>query len=616
MWGSEESFAYDGGLLQGLAGYNSSTAANTTLATDNNTSTNVWISYNGARTLTYTLPAAAHILSWRAQDSGGGMFRVNFYNAAGTVIYTSTNYNSINTTVSVNVQNVKKVVISNSDTGSSTYVHEFDVFGEYVFPIPSNLRATPQTKAIVLNWDDVPDTGHEGYVVYMDNQLITETPVTAKTYTVENLVPDELHSFYVKSVYTSNLYSQMSSEISSAAYGDPLLKPVLTGMEYEDRIDLTWTAVDGAVNYRLQLSNGQVLYLGDSKTFSHTGLPLETTYSYYVSVLDKYGRWLNSDEISLKTREPPEPVFPVLEALNVTYDTVLLRWTKLTAPYTLYQDGEIVSSAISSNSFIFSGTLEPDTVYAFKIGYTDIYGRYIESTTTDVTTASLPAPLYPVLEANTITYQSLRLKWNQVGVSYYVLQDGVEIKETTSTFNPVYDLTESTTYTYQVVSIDTYGRENASNVVSVTTLAKPPPPTEPPPTASPPPVSNSGNPDLNKANDQLVQGAKDTKQSGITLILMIIGIIILIFGIFWLVNVFKKKMSKSAGGKVSSSSVSAGAYKPPRSGGNRNGSTQNYRPMNLSQNNVKKQNNSGQRAQGKRKIYVEKNYRSSSKRSF
>ncbi|SFF49419.1 hypothetical protein SAMN04487969_15515 [Paenibacillus algorifonticola] len=592
-----QAFAYDGGLLNGQPGQlylprdATLNGTYTDAVTDNDTSTQVFLPYLSNNSISWTLSATANITSYRIQRSGSGGATVTFYNAAGTSIHAVSRATG---TFNVNLVGVKKVSIINGSSGSSTYIQEFDIFGEFVYPVPSALVATPDTRSVKLAWNDIPDAGHLGYVVYMDNQLITATPITNKNYIVTGLAPDVPHKFYVKSVYTGGFYSQMSNEVTAAAYGDPINKPQLSGTEFLDRIDLQWTAVIGAQSYRLYAVDVGQLYAGTNLTYSHTGLPLGTAYTYYVVAYDEYGRTVTSDQIQLKTREPPDPVYPIIEVLSKTHDTVQLRFKNGSPPYTLYRDDDLISNNLSTNVFTFNGTLTSETLYHFRVGYTDVYGRYLESQL-DVTTGTLPDAVMPVLTANNVTAESLRLTWNQVGVSYKVLQNGVELGEQTTTFRAVYGLTEKTAYTYQVIAIDRFGRENASNVLTVTTSARPVPTDPPAPTGTPPPISHSDNPDLNKANDQLIQGAKDTKESSMVMIWVIIGIFILIFGAWWLIRIFKKKMTAVHQTKSSGASASAGSA---GSGGSA--------PMNLSLKSVRKTNYNAQKGHGRNNYYVEK----------
>lgn len=56
----------------------------------------------------------------------------------------------------------------------------------------------------------------------------------------------------------------------------------------------------------------------------------------------------------------------------------------------------------------------------------------------------------------------------------------------------------------------------------------------------------AGNTDLDLVTSNLTDGAGDMKTNFLTLIAVIIPIIIVVFGIGWLIVLFKKKMSKAS----------------------------------------------------------------------
>lgn len=55
----------------------------------------------------------------------------------------------------------------------------------------------------------------------------------------------------------------------------------------------------------------------------------------------------------------------------------------------------------------------------------------------------------------------------------------------------------------------------------------------------------SGNPDLDAVTTTLTDGAGDMKTNFITMIGVVIGIIVVVFGIGWLITLFKRNMNKA-----------------------------------------------------------------------
>lgn len=571
-------------------------------ATDRNTATAVRV---GTASVSYfDLASTANISRYYlngAASGNGGLF-MRMYDSAGTLLYSHrpSSSTSVNTYVDVSIENVAYVGVYCSSTNYCD-VREMDVWGTYDYPIPTAFTAESDTRSVMLAWQDFPMSGFRYYEIYMDGLPAGTT--TDKFFRVSNLQPDVTHDFYVIGVYDLGI-SKSSETVSRAAFGDPIAKPVLEAVPYEDRIQLSWNPVE-SINYTLY-AGSVVLYQGSNLSFTHTGLKLNTTYVYLLEARDKWGRVVKSDLLEVKTREPPPPISPVVEAVKITHNSIAIKWTSLEAPYEVWFGGEKYSA--NGTSLLFEN-LTPLTDYPVRVGYTDAYNRYVESTEVIFKTIDLPAPVYPVLKASSVTETSVRLSWTAVGSSYKVYQDGILIAQPKANFHQLYNLTGETTYSFQVFAVDEFGRENPSNILDVTTADIPEPTPPPSPPQPPPDVSDTGNEDLDNANDHLVDGANKTKLSAMTIIFLVIGILIVVFGAMWLMQVFKKKMTKARTYKTKGNGA--------RSGGaaRRSGSTQS-KPVAMSSISVRstsnyKTNFTGHRPTGRKKYYVEKSYRKS-----
>lgn len=511
--------------------------------TDNNTGTGHSIRYQSW--VQWTLPKAADItrLQWHTSANNGYTVRIQGFNAAGAVVgsygFGSQNENRVRGQ-DVNWRNVVRIRFENQTSNFSMNLNEFDVFGQIVYPAPAALTATPDTRRVTLSWQPVASEDFTGYNVYKDGQKLNEAPIQSTSYAVTGLEPDVEHSYHVAADYGAQGV-RASPPVTRAAYGDPTERPVLEGIEYPDRIELAWTDVEGAVRYDLY-ANGTLLQSDETNAYVHI-LPFGVSRTYYVEAIDKYGRKMRSAQVAYMTRDPPLPVVPKIELQSRRWDRLQVRWTVLRPPYQVYLDGEL-KGTYTTNSALFLG-LEAESEHEIKVTYVDRYGRLVEGVST-FRTDEIPAPIYPRFTYLALTHTGARLVWNNVGVTYKVFQDGEQIATAKSLFYQVSGLTPQTTYSYYVVAVDQWGRELQSNVVHLTTKAAPIPPDPPGPSQPPPPVSTSGNEDLDKTNDHLVEGANEAKRNGVSLIMVIILIIVLIFGVFWLVRIFKTKMTRTA----------------------------------------------------------------------
>lgn len=520
----------------------------TNVLTDGNPDTfinseNARISVNGINAnvssirLLYSSPNGAYPGQLTVRYTDGTSAVATFYNTAGAKREFIYNTNPL------------KAVSSFDFAATGGYVarlYELTVIGALPVPV---LAAEPAVKSVKLSWSDLDANDFLRYDVYQDGSLIGFT--TTRAYLVNGLTPDQEHDYHVVAVYITG--TTKSNTVSLFAYDSDLPKPVLSGTEWEDRIELAWRAVNGAQKYLLY-ANGSVLATlqPDRVDYVHSGLAVGQDVTYRLVAVDKYNREFSSDLLSLRTREPPPPEYLALQIKNVTYQSFQVSWNNLAQNYDVYLNGDLITSTINQ-SYAFS-RLDPDTDYLVKVAYTDKYGRLLVS---DIQgrTEQIPQPESPRLTAQSIKKDSLRLSWSAGSfvTRYDVYQDGVLLSSETGRFKSVNGLNPSTGYTFYVVAIDPLGREVESNVLSVTTPAEtdtglPPgyePPTPSDPTKPPPEVSHSGNEDLDKVNDHLVEGSNQAKANAIWIIYAIIGIIVLIFGVAWLLKVWKRKMQKA-----------------------------------------------------------------------
>jgi hypothetical protein len=617
--------AYPGGLLP-----------HTDNATDNNTNTNSWISYGTGNYLQWKLPRVAHITRFQWSITGRGIPRVELIDSNGTVLYQL--HNVFNGNVNLDIKNVMYVRVTNYSPYDGIGVIEIDVFGNLSLPVPENLKAIPDTRAAELTWSYTGEPGLDHFDIYVDGEKKYEVGPEKRSFRMNELEPDKTLTIYMTAVYQSGEESEASNTVTVTTYGNPLMvtskfQPIV----FEDRIVLTWTPTLNAVNYQV-IYNGGSLYLGQQREFEHLGLQNDSNYTYTLYVIDKYGRKTLADEITVKTREPPEPEKPVVQIVSLDSDRIVAMWQLgLNPPIWIMLNGEMIRDDLKSNQIILND-LAPETNYTIVVGYVDKWGRQIESDPKTVTTLPPPDPVPITLNVQTVTENSVRLNWNKIYDVVEVMRDGEKIAESTSVFYVDSDLTPETQYRYQLRAVDRYGREIVSNEVTVSTNAeKGPPPLgqlfvklqiayhnsarinwnddfqsymvfldgqqvgsttssyyhfndlspstqyavkvvavdkygrevesnlltftttaekgqvfpSPPGGGTPPPVSDSGNPDLDKPNDHLVEAGNSLRKNAVILIGIIITILIVMFGTLWLMGVFKKKMTltRSAKGK-------------------------------------------------------------------
>lgn len=387
------------------------------------------------------------------------------------------------------------------------------------------------------------------------NKVSTQT---GNSFSLSNLTPNTDYIFYVVSHDQYGRVSQSDNVTAHTQALPPPVKPVVTYTSTVTNVTLSWTSV--GVSYEVwNVYNGQNFKLNstNSTTYTITNLPLNSTSQYYVVAFDQYGQSSQSDTISATLQTPPPVITPTLSSSNVGINSVDLKWTDASASYELFQDGTSIKT-LSTLSFSVTSLL-PSHTYQFYVKATDQYGRVSTSNTVSVTTLTPPPPRSLILQQAGITTTTANVMWNDIqATSYDVYLNDVKVQTVSNIGAGFRGLSPGTNYSVKVTGLDPYGRMITSNVLSFTTVVQSPilPPSNPTP---PPKVSNSNNPDLNQASDQLAQGVNDWKKDALTIIAVIILVIIFVFGTWWFLRLVKKRYMKARNivyDRLSSGSVS------------------------------------------------------------
>jgi hypothetical protein len=417
---------------------------------------------------------------------------------------------------------------------------EFNVFGTPNYPVPFNLQAASGAKSIKLEWLSLEDTGFDSYRVFMDDKEIGSTK--NKSFVVENLAPDIPHQFYVRSQYGNGLLSSPSNVATARAFDYLPDKPVITAAEYMDRLELTWTTDPLFTVYYLFWVNGVLIAQTSDNTYTINNLEVDKVYSFYVQAVDKYGRSVYSDVTSFTTRAPPPEVPPVVTVSNAKLTSLDVSWTKVGLYYDVYLDDEYMNT-VTANRYQLKD-LDYDTEYIVAVIAHDNYGRVVHSEPVKARTLAPPDIEKPVIKASSIKPNSILLGFSGVSPPITVYQDGIELGLSNLTYFNASRLEPETSYVFKIIGLDKYGRRVESDEQSFSTVALPTPKpssgggTGPGP--NPTPLPTSGNPSLDQAASDLVTGVDDTKKSGMTILLIIIGLIIFIVGFLFLVKIMKR----------------------------------------------------------------------------
>jgi chitodextrinase len=263
------------------------------------------------------------------------------------------------------------------------------------------------------------------------------------------------------------------------------------------RIDLAWTPAPNAAPaafYRLYRSTvgvpGSAIVVDSipAVTYSDTGLPGFTRFSYQVAAVDANGLvGPKSAALVVRTRDGSPPSTPYgLTAVPVSGYDIRLAWGASTdaetgiSTYRIYRDGMLIDST-TATTYLSAG-LRPMTAYTYHVmavngeGLDSPLSAPATATTLDATPPTAPTGL----TATAAGLTRINLAWNtaadpQSGIAAYrVYRGNVLVGTGTTTSFADSGLTPATTYTYEVSAVNGSGMEGPRSAPASATTDTPP----------------------------------------------------------------------------------------------------------------------------------------------
>jgi fibronectin type 3 domain-containing protein len=355
---------------------------------------------------------------------------------------------------------------------------------------PVGLTATPTTAtSIALAW--TASTGATTYKLERSpdgNTWSTLSPSPALTgsstsYTDTTVLAGTSYTYRLSA--TNALATSVPSATATALTVPA--QPVLTAAANStSQITLTWPAVTGANNYKLEFSTDggttwNVLNTQSTVGYVHTGLVADTTYKYRLTAIDNTGNSVVSAVVTQATLLAPPATFT---ATGASATSIALAWQPVTDA-TTYKierspDGSTwtaltpATALTGTSSSYTDATVLPATSYYYEIFAVNANGTSLASPVSHV----LTVPAASVLTASLVSSTQINLTWTAItgatGYQLYSSTDSVTwtplTLQTGLTFNNI-GLTPDTHYQYRVYAIDAAGPSAVSNTTaSVTTL--------------------------------------------------------------------------------------------------------------------------------------------------
>lgn len=276
--------------------------------------------------------------------------------------------------------------------------------------VPNNIQTSAESNQITITWDLV--AGAVGYEIELDGT--TFRAVTDNLYIHSNLQPFSTHKYRIRAINAAGAAEWSGFVSAKTIFGKPSnLRAVPTNTS----IKLTWEKVENATGYDLLL-DGEILNIGESLSYNHTGLEPYSWHNYRVRA--RHGSFLGewSEPLTISTVLG----IPGNVKTETRSNQILLSWDSVTGAtgYEIEADGIIFDNG-SKITFSHTGLL-PNTkhVYRIRAKNTQAVSEWSEWTTivTGVTAPEVPKNLRAI-----VTVNSVQLAWDSVnGASGYDLE--------------------------------------------------------------------------------------------------------------------------------------------------------------------------------------------------
>jgi len=266
-------------------------------------------------------------------------------------------------------------------------------------------------------------------------------------------------------------------------------------------ITLTWTAMTGAVKYKIYTavtSTGYYQFVDETVYNSHivNDLVPSRTYYFKVSSVDISGiEGPQSTYATGTTFDQPIPIPASVTASPLSSNSIQVTWNSVTgaSSYKIYRSAAsssyaLVGTVSSTTSYIDTG-LSALTTYYYRVSAVTSLGEGEQSTLAQATTPAegvVPAP--GGVQASSLSSDSIMLSWNAVSeaIGYKIYRSNSSagsytLRNSVGTTTSYTDngLSPSTIYYYKVSTLHNNGESAQSSPVSASTSAEAPiqPPT-------------------------------------------------------------------------------------------------------------------------------------------
>ena len=288
----------------------------------------------------------------------------------------------------------------------------------------------------------------------------------------------------------------------SVAFGSAVPAPGMSGVQVAGVVAnsarVNWntdTLTDSQVDFGPTSAYGSSTAFDQTLVSNHsqqlTGLTPNTLYHYEAVGHDGLGQAVSSGDLTFTTA-PPTPTISNLQATGVSPNQATISWTTDTASdsqveygtSTAYGSFSALQPALITSHSVDLTALAPNTTYHLLVHSRDSYGQVGTSVDFTFTTVIPPRPTISAVQGTATTSGGATINWttstpSTSQVNYgtaagtYGSSTAVDSILETAHSEAITGLSPSSTYHYQVVSVDAYNQTVTSGDFTFTTNPMP-----------------------------------------------------------------------------------------------------------------------------------------------
>ena len=339
-----------------------------------------------------------------------------------------------------------------------------------------NVTATATSTSITLYWDTI--TSANGYDITVGD--ITRS-TTGTSITINGLESNKTYTYSVraKNDVTTGAWSTAQNKITRLTI--PGVPQNINATPSSNAINITWDVVDGATTYEVSV-DGKTISVGAATSYNDTGLEPGTQHNYQIRAINSGGKSAWSSSVTAKTT-PLNPSVPANLKATAANKDITLTWDPVDKASGYEIEIDNPDQSVTENTYIHSATGTAYTQKGLVSGSTHTYrirsvidgvqGPW--SSAVSITTGTNPQGA-PQNISTTISDTSATLMWDSVSsaTSYDIEENGVVTGHVKGSISyKAIGLTPNTSYSFRIRAVNSAGKGDWSDPVTITTLSEP-----------------------------------------------------------------------------------------------------------------------------------------------